>query len=1112
MLKVIFLLLDITAVCLGYKPWECPTEILEYDRVDCFPEPGAEEMACRARGCEWCETYQGGLPWCFYNDKPGFDGTCKSSLPLNQREDCWPYPEGSNAKCVDAGCVWCPDDNAPWCFYDDEVPVVTTVPPMVTTTQATGTTTTTAPPTGSTPQAGCPSLIDPYSRVDCYPSGGASQSACESKGCIWCEHSDPVVPWCSYPDQNGGGGDPGSCPSDIPDEERIDCYPDAGSSKENCEARLCIWCESSVQGTPWCFFNSTGDSGGEDSYRIDCAPDGNMDKDLCESRGCVFMGTNEPGAPVCFFPEDRGYAVNSLTPTSIGWDITLQKVGAEEVYSTPVDTVKVVIEMQTDERIHIKFTDPSNTRFEVPLEDLPSPPVSAPSSPLYDISVSTEPVFSFAITRKSTGNIIYDTSIGGLVFEDQFLQIVTKLPNDTALYGLGESEHHSFKHSMFWKKYGMYARDQPPYHDWNMYGAHPFYMAVDGNFDAHGVLILNANAQDFELSPAPYIAYRTIGGILDIYVFVGPTPEEVVSQYTQVIGRPYFPPYWSLGFQLCRYGYNNLQTLQATVDRMRAANIPYDVQYGDIDYMDQQRDFTVDPVNYVGLGSYVDTIKSYGMHYIIILDPCIDSTVTNYPAFDEAPDTIWVKESTGTLPIPAKVWPPGTCYFPDYTNPDTETWWVDQCVKFRDVLEYDGIWIDMNEPANFVAGSTEGCNSNKWNNPPYRPHILGSLADKTVCPDALQTWGKHYDVHNLFGYSQTLQTLPAARLATGKRSIVISRSTFPGSGKYSGHWLGDNYSQWSNLYYSVIGCLEFNLFGIPYIGADICGFNGDTNEQLCQRWMQLGAFYTYARNHNGIGYRAQDPPALGSEVERVSREVLQIRYTLLPYLYTLFYHANVDGHTVMRPLFHEFYTDTTAYDIDRQFLWGPAFLISPVLDQDAVTVDVYFPDARWYDYYTGMEETGGRGKTINLNAPMDYIPLHVRGGYILPTQEHAVTTTISRTNPMGLIIALDDAGEANGDLYWDDGDEADAIENGNYFHSTFTVSTDTLTNTINRSNYPGASALTWGTFRVLGLTSVSSVTINGSNHGSFSFNPSTKELTITNVGVSVTSSLTVSWS
>ncbi|PIK58623.1 putative sucrase-isomaltase, intestinal-like [Apostichopus japonicus] len=655
--------LSIAVLSSGYKPWECPTELLETERVDCFQEAGADQLGCEARGCVWCETYQQGLPWCFYNDKPGYDGTCPSSLPLEQRAECWPYPEGSNSRCVNEGCVWCPveQNGIPWCFYDDHVPtqVPTTRQQSITTEPILATTNTspwtgTQPPSGSTPQAGCPSLIDPYSRLDCMPGGGASQEACESKGCIWCSHHDPVVPWCSYADQSGGGdpGNGGVCPSAIPEDERIDCYPDAGSSQDGCEARLCIWCEAAGNNIPWCFFNSTGDSGGEDSFRIDCAPDGNIDKDICEARGCLFMGTNEPGAPICFFPEDRGYSVSNVSPTAIGWEVTLEKVGVEEVYSTPIDTVKVVIEMQTNQRIHIKFTDPSTERFEVPFT-VPDPPTSPPPSRLYNIDITTSPLFSFAITRKSTGNIVFDTSIGGLVIEDQFLQIATKLPNNTSLYGLGESEHHSFKHSMFWKKYGMYARDQPPYYDWNMYGTHPFYMAVDGEFEAHGVLVLNSNAQDFELSPAPYLVYRTIGGILDIYVFVGPTPEEVVAQYTEVIGRPYFPPYWSLGFQLCRYGYNNLDTLKATVDRMRAANIPYDVQYGDIDYMDEQRDFTTDPINYVGLDSYVNTIKSYGMRYIIILDPCIDSTQTNYAAFDEAPSNIWVYDSSGS-PLAAK--------------------------------------------------------------------------------------------------------------------------------------------------------------------------------------------------------------------------------------------------------------------------------------------------------------------------------------------------------------------------------------------------------------------------------------------------------------------------
>ncbi|XP_072039745.1 sucrase-isomaltase, intestinal-like [Amphiura filiformis] len=1030
-------------------------------------------------GCEWCATYVDGFPFCFDNTKPGYDGTCYSTIPPHERQDCWPKPEGSNAKCVDAGCTWCPLDGYAWCFYDD------TVPPTGPTIPPTGPT---EPPTSA---PGCPSTIPPLERVDCHPENGASKPACESRGCYWCEDFTPNVPWCSYPDRNipNPTGDPGTCPSEIPEPNRIDCFPGGGASKGECEARDCFWCESSTDGVPWCFFNITGEGSDpeKDIWRVDCAPDGGFDNDICMNRGCNFMGTSVPNAPICYFPEDRGYKMTAQEDTATGYKITLQKQGTYTLFGGDVETLTMDVHFETNGRLHIKITDATQARFEVPIET----PVatSKASNPLYEFVFTNDPIFNFNVTRKDTGVAIIDTSLGGFVYEDQFLSFATKLPPNSEVYGFGEHEHHSIQHELKWQTMGMYSRDQPPAANGNLYGVYPMWMVIEDGINTHGVLILNAAAQDVTLSPAPYINYRTIGGILDIYVFLGPKPEDVVSQYTETVGRPFMPPYWSLGFQLCRYGYMSLAKVQETVDRMRAYNIPYDIQYGDIDYMDEQRDFTIDPVNYNGLPEYVDKLRSqYGMHYIIILDPCIGIvTDGSYDAFNtgEAMD-VWIKEGDCSTSAIGKVWPPENTYFPDYTKPITETWWTDECVKFHNILDYDGLWIDMNEPANFVTGGITGCQTNKWNNPPYFPAIWGNvLADKTMCADFCQHLGSHYDLHSLYGFTQSKQTLPAARAATpGKRSIVISRSTFPGTGKYAGHWLGDNYSQWSNLHYSIIGSLEFNMFGIPYVGADICGFNGDSNADMCQRWMQLGAFYTFSRNHNGINYKEQDPAAFGDEVARVSRETLEIRYTLLPYLYTLFYHAHVNGNTVMRPLFHEFVEDAYTHTIDRQLLWGPAFLITPVLEDGFTNVDAYFPDARWFDYYTGAE-AGFRKKTVNLDAPMDYIPLHVRGGYILPTQEPAVTTTISRNNAMGLIVALNDFKQASGELFWDDGDSIDTYETGNHYFAEFAATASSLTSTIITNGYSGASSLLWGTVRVFGATATS-VTVNGKAHGDFS--------------------------
>ncbi|XP_074948492.1 sucrase-isomaltase, intestinal-like [Phalacrocorax aristotelis] len=444
--------------------------------------------------------------------------------------------------------------------------------------------------------------------------------------------------------------------------------------------------------------------------------------------------------------------------------------------------------------------------------------------------------------------------------------------------------------------------------------------------------------QDVSLSPNPSLTFRTIGGILDFYVFLGPTPENVIQQYTEAIGRPHMPAYWSLGFHLSRWGYGSIDVLKKTVDRMHYYDIPYDVQHLDIDYMERRLDFTYDKVNYAGLPEYVQQLKKEGMHNVVILDPFItkDEEPGTYRPYDLGQEIgVWVNNSDGVTPAVGKAWPPGDSVFPDYTNPRTVEWWTRMCLEFKDVIDYDGIWIvcsiifvlpslkkkkkmrllmcallsllkDMNEPSNFLRGQYPGCAVNDINNPPYTPSISDrSLAQKTLCPDSKTYLGEHYNTHSLFGWSQTAPTFHAAQQATGKRAFVLSRSTFVGSGKHGGHWLGDNFSRWKDMHQSIIGILEFNLFGIPYIGADICGFNYNTTYELCLRWMQLGSFYPFSRNHNAEGNSEQDPAAFGEEFAKISRATLQIRYSLLPYLYTLFFESHVHGNTVVRSLMHE---------------------------------------------------------------------------------------------------------------------------------------------------------------------------------------------------------------
>lgn len=256
----------------------------------------------------------------------------------------------------------------------------------------------------------------------------------------------------------------------------------------------------------------------------------------------------------------------------------------------------------------------------------------------------------------------------------------------------------------------------------------------------------------------------------------------------------------------------------------------------------------------------------------------------------------------------------------------------------------------------------------------------------------------------------------------------------------------------------------------PYIGADICGFTSESNEELCTRWQQIGAFYPYSRNHNVKGSKDQDPAAFSQALIDSTVTTLNIRYEILPYFYTLFYRAHIAGNLVIRGLFQEFPTDDNCRRIDKQFLVGPAWLVSGVVENGKRTVDAYFPtQSKWYNYYNG--DVSPRG-FATLQAPLNFIPLHIRGGYIIPTQKPANNTSFSRKNPFGLIVALDANKLASGELFWDDGDSIDSIEKSQYYLSKFLFSGNKLTMTINTNNYAGINTLSLDSVRLLGYAEI----------------------------------------
>jgi len=348
----------------------------------------------------------------------------------------------------------------------------------------------------------------------------------------------------------------------------------------------------------------------------------------------------------------------------------------------------------------------------------------------------------------------------------------------------------------------------------------------------------------------------------------------------------------------------------------------------------------------------------------------------------------------------------------------------------------------------------------------------------------------------------------------GKRPFLLTRSSFLSTGVHSAKWTGDNGATWNDLKSSIISIMDFNMFGIPMIGADICGFIYDTTEELCARWAEVGAFYPFVRNHNALGQIPQEF-YLWPNVATAAKNALSIRYQMLPYLYTLFYSAHSTGATVARPLWANFPSDTTALSIDRQFMLGSAILISPVLDSGVTSVNAYFPQGYWYDFTarTLAVDASVAGTYSTLSTPLTSTNVHIKGGSVLPLQEAAMTTTAARQSPFTLVVALCPYGQAWGSLFWDDGEQInlDAYLSIDY-HAEVTTTAGTFTGVVNTNTYSDASSLPVVQIQFLGVPAApSSAVLNGVTVTS-TYDATTKILTFSALTLKITDAINLTWS
>jgi alpha-glucosidase len=587
-----------------------------------------------------------------------------------------------------------------------------------------------------------------------------------------------------------------------------------------------------------------------------------------------------------------------------------------------------------------------------------------------------------------------------------------KLGFDEHFYGLGEKAAHLDKRR---SQFSMWNMDTPAYVEGTdpIYQSIPFYLGWQ-NSAAYGIFFDNSfrTTFDFGRSSQEYVTFSSEGGELNYYFFYGPSIKKILGRYAELTGHMPMPPLWALGNQQCRWGYYPDAMAEEVVRRYRADDLPLDVLYLDIDYMDKYRVFTWDRQRFPDPSALTDKLLRQGVKLVTIVDPgikfqpAVSSAAPpgppelaphdqNYYVFDQGlAKGFFLKRNDGNL-FHGKVWP-GDSVYVDYTLPEAARWWGDLHRAYTD-HGVAGIWNDMNEPSDFL-----------------------DQTGKTQTDVAYSDGTSQAQNRNLFALIEARATYEGLeRLRPNLRPYVITRAGYAGIQRYSTMWTGDNTATWEALALSIPMFETLGLSGEAFVGADAGGFMGRTTPELLTRWYQVAFLTPFCRNHADIASYDHEPWRFGTFYEGIIRKYLKLRYRLLPFLYTALEDAHRTGVPIFRPLLLNYQSDPNTLTIDDEFMVGDALLEAPILHPGETSRLVYLPAGVWYDYWTGHRYEGGG--MIRVEAPLETVPLFVRGGAILPTGPEINYVGERPADPLRFEIYPDADGRARGSLYEDDG-------------------------------------------------------------------------------------------
>ena len=573
----------------------------------------------------------------------------------------------------------------------------------------------------------------------------------------------------------------------------------------------------------------------------------------------------------------------------------------------------------------------------------------------------------------------------------------------------------------------------------SFYGAHNFLLVRDGS-TCFGLFVDFPGKVYYDIGYTRHdlFSFHTETPDYDLYLLSGGNENAVCKEFRTLIGRSYIPPKWAFGLAQSRWGYKTEEDVREVARQYKEHDLPLDMICMDIDYMQDYADFTVNKERFPDLAKLSADLKAQGIRLVPIIDAGVRVDPNDSTCIEGLEKGYFCKKADGT-PFVAAVWP-GKAYFADFLRPEVREWFGHKYKALTD-CGIEGFWNDMNEPSLFysperlraflndMAALREKDNIEQEE---FFPRVVGGAMGLMNSPADYASFYhevdgqkvRHDQVHNLYGGSMTRAAGEAfADLRPGQRTLLYSRSSFIGSHRYGGIWLGDNNSSWAQLLANIQMMPSVQMCGFLYSGADLCGFSSDTTPDLALRWLEFGLLTPLMRNHSAVGTRMQEYYRF-PEVLPAVRNMIRLRYALLPYLYSEFMKAALENTSYFRPLAFDYPDDPDAREVEDQLLLGEGLMAAPVYVQNAHGRHVYLPEPmkllrlRAVDDYD--EEILPAGHHY-IRCALDEVLLFIRPGHIIPVAQPANNTSELDDASLTLWSFLPDGESAEYRMYRDDG-------------------------------------------------------------------------------------------